>query len=417
VSEFTGERVIPGEVNDDLWAEHVARYTFAARFAANRRVLDIGSGAGYGVAELSHGARTITGIDSAQDAVGYAREHYTLPNVHFVQASATALPFKGQSFDLATAFEVIEHLADWPALLAEARRVLCPGGLFLVSTPNKLYYAESRAKDGPNPFHVHEFEFAEFRDALNEYFPSVSILLQNRLESFSFCPHQAVFPAIDARIDGTRGSPADAHFFVAICANGPAPELRSFLYVPRASNLLRERERHIQLLSDELTQTKQWLAEVILERQQLIRNYDDLTLHVEEQNRWARQLEKDWKAGLDRIGQLQNEFAAQQAAGTELARKYDLKVSELEEESRQRTQWALGIESRFNAKAEELAETVRLLDRAEATVVERTLWAQQLQARLKELEALLQMIRDSGWNKLGRALHLGPQPEAPQEDR
>ncbi len=64
-------------MNDDLWAEHVARYTFAARFAANRLVLDIGSGAGYGVAELSHGARTITGIDSAQDAVGYARANTT----------------------------------------------------------------------------------------------------------------------------------------------------------------------------------------------------------------------------------------------------------------------------------------------------------------------------------------------------
>ncbi len=75
-----------------------------------------------------------------------------------------------------------------------------------------------------------------------------------------------------------------------------------------------------------------------------------------------------------------------------MARKYDLKVAGLEEESRQRTQWALGIESRFNAKAEELAETVRLLDRAEATVVERTLWAQRLQARSLPKSRRLRMI-------------------------
>jgi len=415
VSEFTGERVIPGEVNDDLWAEHIARYTFAARYVSGRRVLDIGSGAGYGVAELSHNARSITGIDLADDAVWYAREHYRLPNAHFVQGSATALPFRDQSFEVATAFEVIEHLVDWPRLLAEARRVLSPSGVFLVSTPNTLYYAESRARDGPNPFHVHEFEFAEFRDALDEYFPSVGILLQNRLESFAFCPNQAIFPPIDARIDGTRGSPAEAHFFIAVCTSGAPAELRSFLYVPRASNLLRERERHIQLLFDELGQTKQWLGDVIADRQQLLLNHEELTRHLEEQNRWALQLEKDWKAALERIAQLQGELLAQQAAGTEVARKYDLKVAELEEESRQKTQWALGIENRFTAKAEELAETVRLLDRAEATVIERTLWAQRLQASLSDAETQLQMIRDSRWFKLGRTISLGPQIELRQE--
>ncbi len=155
-------------------------------------------------------------------------------------------------------------------MLAEARRVLCPNGVLLVSTPNKLYYAESRAKDGPNPFHVHEFEFAEFRDALNEYFPSVSILLQNRLESFAFWPHQAVFPRSTRASTAREARPPTLISLSRSAPTGPAPELRSFLYVPRASNLLRERERHIQLLFEELGQTKQWLAEVIADRQQLL---------------------------------------------------------------------------------------------------------------------------------------------------
>ena len=75
-----------------------------------------------------------------------------------------------RKFDLVTAFEVIEHLAAWRDLLSEARRVLAPGGLFLVSTPNRLYYADSRRLDGPNPYHVHEFEFEEFDAALREFF-------------------------------------------------------------------------------------------------------------------------------------------------------------------------------------------------------------------------------------------------------
>src|SRR6266404_5441391 len=147
VIEFTGERVIPGEVNDDLWAEHEARYAFAAGYAARMRALDIGCGAGYGVAELAHRANFVAGIDLSAEAVSHARAHYPLGNACFIQASATCLPFGDQSFSLITAFEVIEHLEDWRALLAEARRVVSPEGVFLVSTPNKLYYAESRAKD------------------------------------------------------------------------------------------------------------------------------------------------------------------------------------------------------------------------------------------------------------------------------
>ena len=51
---------------------------------------------------------------------------------------------------------------------------------------------------------------------------------------------------------------------------------------------------------------------------------------------------------------------------------------------------------------------MRLLDRAEATVVERTVWAQRLQTRIEAIEAQLAMIRQSRWVKLGRAVGLGP---------
>lgn len=408
MTEFTGERVIPGEVNDDLWAEHVARYALAANFASGNVVLDVGCGAGYGVAELAHRARFVTGIDVAAQALAYARSHYPLTNAHFLRASATALPFSNQSFDLATAFEVIEHLTDWRLMLSEARRVLRSDGVFLVSTPNKLYYAESRAKDGPNPFHVHEFEFTEFREALAEFFPRVTILLQNRVESFAFTPHQAALPPLDARIDGTRGSPMQAHFFLAVCAREAAPELRSFLYVPRASNLLREREQHIQLLEGELSQTQQWLNSVIADRQKLLELHAELTSQLEDHNRWALQLEKDWKAGLERIGQLQEELNAAHAAGEEVASDYARKVAELEEENRQKTEWAVVTERRLTAKCAELAETVRLLEIAEATVTERTQWAQRVQARVDELEAQFNMLKESRWLKLGRAVGLGP---------
>src|ERR1700675_135188 len=91
--EFTGERVIPGMVNDDLWSEHVARYAFARRFAEGRRVLDAGAGTGYGAAELAQSADSVIGLEIDRDAVEYARANYPIPKLSFEAGSCTAMPF------------------------------------------------------------------------------------------------------------------------------------------------------------------------------------------------------------------------------------------------------------------------------------------------------------------------------------
>src|SRR5215217_3511512 len=96
--EFTGERVIPGRVDLDLWNEHMARYVFAKRFCAGARVLDAGTGAGYGCAALAEDARWAVGFDIAHDAVRYASEQYRRPNTRWLQASLTSLPFAAGTF-------------------------------------------------------------------------------------------------------------------------------------------------------------------------------------------------------------------------------------------------------------------------------------------------------------------------------
>ena len=350
MTEFTGERVIPGEVNDDLWAEHIARYAFASSFAEGRSVLDVGCGAGYGAAELATHACSVAAIDVASDATEYASKNYQPTNVHYAQASALSLPFRDQAFDLITAFEVIEHLSDSKPMLAEARRVLRPGGLFLVSTPNRLYYAESRAKDGPNPFHAHEFECEEFRAELAAFFPSVTLLLQNRLESFAFYPQALTYGPARARLDGTRGTAEQAHFFIAICSTQPPANVDTFVYVPRAANMLREREQHIQLLNQELAQTQAWLDRANLERQKLLEAHDKLNKHLKEQNRWAQGLERDFKAAMERVVALQDELRAEQERGREVAANYDRKISSLEKESLQTAEWAAETDGTLAAK-------------------------------------------------------------------
>src|ERR1019366_3972712 len=258
LAEFTGERLIPGEVDVDLLNEHMARYHFAVRLARGKRVLDAGCGAGYGSAELADVAESVTAIDIAPEAVEYARAHYALPNLAFEQASCIELPFADGAFDLVVAFEVIEHLENWRGFLQEVRRVLAPSGQLIVSTPNRLYYTESRGPHGANPFHVHEFDFDEFTRELREFFPYVSMFLENHIQGVTFQPHEAGH-TVEVRVDAAEPVPDESHFFIAVCAHRPQIGNPTFLYVPRVANVLRERERHIAKPEGELATKDEWL--------------------------------------------------------------------------------------------------------------------------------------------------------------
>jgi ubiquinone/menaquinone biosynthesis C-methylase UbiE len=391
--EFTGERVIPGQVNDDLWSEHVARYAFARRYAQDKRVLDAGCGTGYGSAELAQSAREVTGVDIAADAIQYAHANYPIPGLRFVESSCTAVPFPAGSFDLLVAFEVIEHLPDYRAFLDESVRVLTREGLFIVSSPNKRYYGKTRAETGPNPYHEHEFEAEEFVHELERVFPNVRLLLQNRVESFAFHPAVSFWPA-EARIDGGGGNAEDAHFFIALCSRAPLPEPKSFVYVPKAANMLRERELHVEALERQL-------ADVAADRQALLELFRRQTRELEASNQWAQRLDTDLNNARERIVALQHEAA-------ELASEYQDQVARMEHEDQIKTEWARKASADLEAKCQELAHCVGLLDTAEATVRERTIWAQTAEAQRAELAAQLEMMRSSRWVKMGRTVGLGP---------
>lgn len=412
LSEFTGERVIPGEVDIDLFNEHMARYAFAARLARGKRALDAGCGAGYGSAELARAATSVVGIDCAADAVNFARAHYQAPNLAFEQASCTALPFAGSSFDLIVAFEVIEHLEDWRAFLAEAHRTLAPNGQFIVSTPNKLYYGESRGVHGQNPFHVHEFEFAEFREELRAEFAHVSLFLENHVEGVTFRPHESGNTA-EVRVDPNDSAPEEAHFFVAVCAHRPQLGNPTFVYIPRAGNVLRERERHIALLERELSQKDDWLEAEKRALASLQQEHEKQTEELDRSNRWAEELNTKLAAREARIVELQEELAA-------VAAGYAAKVADLEEDVRKKTQWAIDTETRLQAEVDEqtaaLARAVDALHETERELESRTEWARSLEADIQRLEKEAGVLKrqialyaHSRWMKLGRKLRLGPE--------
>ena len=75
---------------------------------------------------------TVDGVDSDPNAVSFCRER----GIERVQRlTSQTLPWEAESFDLVTALDVIEHIEDDRAVLAEVRRVLRPGGTLLITVP------------------------------------------------------------------------------------------------------------------------------------------------------------------------------------------------------------------------------------------------------------------------------------------
>jgi len=394
-AEFTGERVIPGQVDADLLNEHLARYAFAARLAHGKRVLDAGCGAGYGAAELAASAVSVTGADIAAEAVVFARARYPRENLRFEQASCLALPHRDASFDLVVAFEVIEHLEEWRGFLREARRVLTPAGQFIVSTPNKLYYAESRGSAGANPFHAHEFEFEEFAAELKAVFPHISLFLENHVEGVAFRPvHETADATSEVRVEGRETPPAESHFFVAVCAHRPQTGSPTFVYVPTAANVLRTRETHIALLEDELRRKDAWLEAVKSDLAELDRRHAQLTGELKASNAWAERLNVELAEKGARIAELQEELHAGQIAAQE-------RIAALDAENQAKSEWGRQLDA-------QLRQCVEYLHAAEKTVEERTVWAQRLDAEVEQLRRRLNVVEASRWVRFGRRVGLGP---------
>jgi 2-polyprenyl-3-methyl-5-hydroxy-6-metoxy-1,4-benzoquinol methylase len=99
------------------------------------RVLDVGCGEGRFAAELARAGAEVVGIDVAAEPLRRARARHPELDLRQVQAEA-AWPLQDASFDVVWAGEVIEHVADTSGWLSEVRRVLRPGAVLLLSTPD-----------------------------------------------------------------------------------------------------------------------------------------------------------------------------------------------------------------------------------------------------------------------------------------
>jgi 2-polyprenyl-6-hydroxyphenyl methylase/3-demethylubiquinone-9 3-methyltransferase len=127
-----------------------------------KTALDVGCGAGLLAEPLARLGASVTGIDASPEVIKIAREHAAAAGLDIAYRNGDVQQLDGQ-FDLVTAMEVVEHVADPAAFVTALARRLAPGGLLIMSTPNatgwsKLLMVTVAEGLGRIPRGTHDFD-------------------------------------------------------------------------------------------------------------------------------------------------------------------------------------------------------------------------------------------------------------------
>lgn len=169
----TGERMIPtgeGELSF-VYSRHRFAYEYALEFVADKSVLDVGCGTGYGCKLLSSRANKVTGVDQSSEAIDYCKKHYAGANIEYCVMDGNTLSLATR-FDVVVCYQVIEHMRDVQIFLEQLKSVTAPGGLILITTPNVII-PETGAD--ANPFHFNEMNYEQFTAALAAKFDDFDV--------------------------------------------------------------------------------------------------------------------------------------------------------------------------------------------------------------------------------------------------
>jgi 2-polyprenyl-6-hydroxyphenyl methylase/3-demethylubiquinone-9 3-methyltransferase len=123
----------------DTAVAHFGRDARSRTPLAGLRAVDIGCGAGLMTEPLARMGAVTTGIDAAPENIAAAETHADAAGltIDYRATSVEALAATGAQFDIVTCFEVVEHVADRDSFFAALAAVLAPGGVALLSTPNR----------------------------------------------------------------------------------------------------------------------------------------------------------------------------------------------------------------------------------------------------------------------------------------
>jgi ubiquinone/menaquinone biosynthesis C-methylase UbiE len=245
--KWTGERMIAEKNMGKGELEHLHRYGIITPFIKNKVVLDLASGEGYGSYLISQQAASVTGVDISAEAVKHAGEKYKQSNLTYKEGSATSVPLPDHSVDVIVSFETLEHHDQHDESITEFKRVLKPGGLLFISSPEKENYHKI---DPFNPFHIKELTFQEFEDLLKRHFNYISMYRQRFFDVSFIYPCSGSFNSFDEYTGNfteiTKEQFENNYYFnIAVCSNDAAaivPMQPSFF---NGTEQLKQREEEI----------------------------------------------------------------------------------------------------------------------------------------------------------------------------
>jgi 2-polyprenyl-6-hydroxyphenyl methylase/3-demethylubiquinone-9 3-methyltransferase len=201
----------------DMVDQHWQADERGLRPLAGKTALDVGCGAGLLAEPLARLGAKVTGIDAAPEVIAVARDHAAGQGLEVDYRHAAVEDVAGR-FDLVTSMEVIEHVADPRSFLARLAARLAPGGLMILSTPNRT--ARSRLlmitiaeSIGQIPKGTHDHGKFITPDEMQAMMAAAGLTVIDR-EGIAFSPTRGLHLSEDLRLNyliaATHGGPAHA---------------------------------------------------------------------------------------------------------------------------------------------------------------------------------------------------------------
>ena len=159
----TAERVSLSPSDNFVYQRSLLAYKEAAKIV-HGKVLEIGTGSGYSIQEISPKATEFWTLDKHYISIDYNK----YSNTRFIKNKVPPLSnMPNNYFDFVICFQVIEHIKNAKLLLEEINRVLKKDGKLIISTPNKEMSLTR------NPWHIREYTGAEFSKFLSHSFNNI----------------------------------------------------------------------------------------------------------------------------------------------------------------------------------------------------------------------------------------------------